>query len=153
MGGTDSHVECDFCGADVLHAYFECDEGETLCSLCYCQGRLCSCSNAVETLKPFQHYRNFGQRLQIRNTAAETLLKVYPEDGYKDDEDEDEEPVEYHDEFEVYSDDEDVAYNANKQPELPPPKPVLKEEEVGKEAWPLSFMAAYKLYKIRKTPG
>ncbi|CDS01203.1 hypothetical protein [Sporisorium scitamineum] len=134
-GGDDSYVECDFCGADVLHGYFECPEGETLCPLCYCQGRLCSCPNALEALQPRQHWRSFAERLQFRNHAAQVLLSVEPSLALA---------------IEERSDAADD--DADQEPPLLPVA-VLKEEDVGKQDWPLTFMAAVNLYKLRQATG
>lgn len=76
-GDVDSYVECDFCGADVLLSYFECPSEHTLCSLCYCQGRLCPC-NTPSALRPRQLYLPFDKRLGIRNAAA-SLIKSFGE--------------------------------------------------------------------------
>lgn len=132
-GGEDSYVECDFCGADVLHGYFECPVGETLCALCYCQGRLCKCGNAVEALQPRQHWRRFGERLQIRNLAAKALLTVEPELAL------------------AIQDRSDAANDDAEQDSPLLPVEMLEEDEVGKRSWPLSFLAAMKLYKRRQT--
>lgn len=133
-GGDDSYVECDFCGADVLHGYFECPAGETLCTLCYCEGRLCGCADAVQSLKPRQHWRDFGERLQLRNEAAQILLRVKPELALAS------QPA-----MNNSDDDED---------DEPPPWPVkvMKEEDIEKQDWPFAYMAAFKLYNIRQTP-
>ncbi|KAJ1033058.1 hypothetical protein NDA16_000337 [Ustilago loliicola] len=134
-GGNDSYVECDFCGADVLHGYFECLAGETLCTLCYCQGRLCGCPDAAESLKPRQHWRTFGERLQMRNEAAQILLKVKPDlallTGPVTDDEEDDE------------DDEPAPW----------PVRLLKEEHVEEQGWALGFLAAFRLYSLRQTSG
>ncbi|CBQ72951.1 related to c-module-binding factor [Sporisorium reilianum SRZ2] len=134
-GGYDSYVECDFCGADVLHGYFECPEGETLCPLCYCQGRLCSCANALEALQPRQHWRSFGERLQFRNNAAQVLLLADPSLALP-----------------IKDRPNEADDDADQDPPLLPVE-VLKEEDVGKGTWPFSFMAAMNLYKLRQTAG
>ena len=138
-GDKNSYVECDFCGADVLHGFFECPAEHTLCSHCYSQGRLCSCVDAATDLKPHQHWRNFGERLQLRNHAARTLLEVQP----------------------TLASTTDSTTNAGTDPDEddedqePPLRPVeiLAEDDYAKKTWPFGFMAAVKLYKIRETPG
>ncbi|KAN0064812.1 hypothetical protein ACQY0O_001869 [Thecaphora frezii] len=77
IGSPDAYVECDFCGAHVLQSFFECPEGNTLCSMCYCQGRLCSCSDPL-ALKPSQLHP-FDVRLEIRNNAVRQLNKTLAE--------------------------------------------------------------------------
>ncbi|PWZ02353.1 hypothetical protein BCV70DRAFT_235930 [Testicularia cyperi] len=117
IGTLDSYVECDFCGADVLHGYFECPEGDTICAMCYAQGRLCPCTDADTQLRPCQLSVPFDKRLEIRNEAAVLLKSLTPADS-----------------------------------EEPPIEP-LAEKEIAKTAWPHSFMAACKLYKIRMSSG
>lgn len=134
-GGHDSYVECDFCGAGVLHGYFECPAGETLCALCYCQGRLCSCANAIEALQPRQHWRQFGERLEFRNQAAQALLSADPT-------------------LALTIEERDAADKEDADEEAPLLQvEMLKEEDVEKNNWPLSFMAAMNLYKCRRTTG
>ncbi|SPO25909.1 related to c-module-binding factor [Ustilago trichophora] len=140
VGGHDSYVECDFCGADVLHGYFECPEGETFCALCYCQGRLCGCPDAEHELQPRQHWRNFGERLQIRNDAAQTLLKVRPTLAVST------QPT-----ASAQADDPDDAEDDDEELPLREVE-IWTEDAIGKKTWPFSFMAAYKLYSIRQTP-
>ncbi|KAJ1025496.1 hypothetical protein NDA13_004305 [Ustilago tritici] len=136
-GSVDSYVECDFCGVDILHGYFECSAGETLCTLCYCQGRLCGCSDAAETLKPRQHWRTFGDRLQIRNRAAQVLLKVKPDLALE------KEPAT----------DDDEERDSESSESAPWAVKLLKEETMREEEWPFAFLAAFRLYNIRQTAG
>ncbi|GAC94106.1 predicted hydroxylase [Pseudozyma hubeiensis SY62] len=134
-GDHDSYVECDFCGAGVLHGYFECPAGETLCALCYCQGRLCSCADAIEALQPRQHWRQFGERLEFRNQAAQALLSADPT-------------------LALTIEERDAADEEDADEEAPLLQvEMLKEEDVEKQNWPLSFMAAMNLYKCRRSPG
>ena len=71
IGLGDNYVECDFCGGDVLQSFFECTNGSTLCAMCYCQGRTCSCDDHL-ALEPCQ-LLPFDVRLAERNHAAEVL--------------------------------------------------------------------------------
>uniref|UniRef100_V5E5X5 JmjC domain-containing protein n=2 Tax=Kalmanozyma brasiliensis (strain GHG001) TaxID=1365824 RepID=V5E5X5_KALBG len=134
-GDDVSYVECDVCGADTMHGFFECKKGDTLCVQCYCQGRLCPCSDATDSLRPYQLYRNFGERLQIRNQAAQALLSVDP--------------------TLALTVEQRVHSGADDDDDEPPLLQVelLKEEDVGKRSWPLSFLAATNLYKLRQTTG
>ncbi|KAI3492762.1 hypothetical protein L1887_42559 [Cichorium endivia] len=138
-GGDDDYVECDFCGASVLHGFFECSLEETLCAMCYCQGRLCGCANAAEEMKPRQHWRTFGERFEIRNAAARALITIMPRRSSSSSSSSEPPTIK-----ELVEDAEEAEWQ---------PVNVLQEKDVGKQAWPHSFMAAYKLYTIRQTPG
>ncbi|SPO44971.1 related to c-module-binding factor [Moesziomyces antarcticus] len=137
-GGHEDYVECDFCGASVLGGYFECALEETLCAMCYCQGRLCGCANAAEEMKPRQHWRTFGERFEIRNAAARALITIMPRRPSSSSSSE----------SPTIKEQVEEAEEAEWQPVN-----VLQEKDVGKQAWPHSFMAAHKLYTIRQTPG
>ncbi|PWN50626.1 hypothetical protein IE53DRAFT_86176 [Violaceomyces palustris] len=74
IGSSDNYVECDFCGADVFQSFFECPKGDTLCAMCYCQGRSCDCTSSLE-LEPCQLVP-FIDRMEIRHKAANVLNRL-----------------------------------------------------------------------------
>ncbi|SNX84283.1 uncharacterized protein MEPE_02991 [Melanopsichium pennsylvanicum] len=135
VGDSDSYIECDFCGADILHGYFECPAGETLCSLCYCQGRLCGCADATKALEPRQHWRSFGERLEICTRAARVLLQAQPSLASPPDL-----PKEAEDGGSEHSDPEPPLRQVE----------ILTKDDLAKKTWPFSFMAALQLYNIRR---
>lgn len=73
------HCICDFCGADVFQAFFECKicnsedghettEGILICPSCYVEGRTCLCGS----MEPVQ-LRSFRSLVASRNRATEVI--------------------------------------------------------------------------------
>ncbi|KAJ7581219.1 hypothetical protein C8J56DRAFT_794320 [Mycena floridula] len=82
-------ITCDFCGADIFHAFFECrtcspdqkapiGEGYAVCSGCFADGRSCKCVIMTPTvLRPFSELLGDRQRvvtvLRAHSNDAEIL--------------------------------------------------------------------------------
>lgn len=79
-GFDHNHITCDFCGADVFQAFFECtkrsnssqtgavSEAVIVCPMCYVEGRTCICGIMRAAQK-----RPYASLLSARNEAVAVL--------------------------------------------------------------------------------